>query len=69
MKDMAKYRHRRRIQIFPLNLLVTQKFDFINKVKLLEMPVLFIHGMKDEIVPAAMSQRLFAAAAAPKNYF
>ncbi|GGA19438.1 alpha/beta hydrolase [Okeania sp. KiyG1] len=67
MKDMAKYRHRRRIQIFPLNLLVTQKFDFINKVKLLEMPVLFIHGMKDEIVPAAMSQRLFAAAAAPKK--
>ncbi|NET24820.1 alpha/beta hydrolase [Okeania sp. SIO1I7] len=65
IKDMAKYR--RRIQIFPLNLLVTQKFDFINKVKLLEMPVLFIHGMKDEIVPVTMSQRLFAAAAAPKK--
>lgn len=65
IKDMAKYR--RRIQIFPLNLLVTQKFDFINKVKLLEMPVLFIHGMKDEVVPVAMSQRLFAAAAEPKE--
>ncbi|NEO56012.1 MAG: alpha/beta fold hydrolase [Okeania sp. SIO3B5] len=67
MKDMAKYRHRRRIQIFPLNLLVTQKFDFINKVKLLEMPVLFIHGMEDRVVPVMMSQRLFAAAAAPKK--
>lgn len=67
MKDMAKYRHRRRIEIFPLNLLVTQKFDFIDKVKLLEMPILFIHGMEDEIVPVAMSQKLFAAAAAPKK--
>ncbi|NES74839.1 MULTISPECIES: alpha/beta hydrolase [unclassified Okeania] len=65
IKDMAKYR--RRIQIFPLNLLVTQKFDFIDKVKLLEMPVLFIHGTKDEIVPVDMSQRLFAAAAEPKK--
>ncbi|MDY7007164.1 MAG: alpha/beta fold hydrolase [Cyanobacteriota bacterium] len=67
MKDMAKYRHRRRIQIFPLNLLVSQKFDLINKVKLLEIPILFIHGMEDEIVPAVMSQRLFAAAAEPKK--
>ncbi|NEP81770.1 MAG: alpha/beta hydrolase [Okeania sp. SIO3B3] len=67
IKDMAKYRHRRPIEIFPLNLLVTQKFDFINKVKLLEMPVLFIHGMEDRVVPAAMSQKLFAAAAEPKK--
>lgn len=67
VKDMAKYRHSQ-VQIFPLNLLVTQKFDFINKVKLLQMPVLFIHGMKDQVVPVAMSQRLFAAAAAePKK--
>ncbi|MDJ0555627.1 MAG: alpha/beta hydrolase [Microcoleaceae cyanobacterium MO_207.B10] len=65
IKDMAKYK--RRIQIFPLNLLITQKFDFINKVKSLQMPVFFIHGMNDKIVPATMSQRLFAAAPEPKK--
>ncbi|MGK7921144.1 MAG: alpha/beta hydrolase [Trichodesmium sp.] len=65
IKEMAKYR--RRIQVFPLNLVVTQKFDFINKVKSLQMPVLFIHGMEDRTVPATMSQELFAAAPEPKK--
>jgi len=65
IKDMAKYR--RRIQIFPLKFLVTQKFDFINKVKSIKMPVLFIHGTADETVPVTMSQRLFAAAPEPKK--
>ncbi len=65
IKDMAKYR--RKIQIFPLKLLVTQKFDFINKVKSLQMPVLFIHGMNDETIPATMSQKLFAVAPEPKK--
>ncbi|MGB3512985.1 MAG: alpha/beta fold hydrolase [Microcoleaceae cyanobacterium] len=65
IKDMAKYK--RRIQIFPLNLVITQKFDFINKVKSLEMPVFFIHGMDDKIVPATMSQKLFEAAPDPKK--
>ena len=65
IKDMAQYR--RKIQIFPLKLLVTQKFDFINKVKSLQIPVLFIHGMNDETVPVTMSQKLFAAAPEPKK--
>ncbi len=65
IKDMAKYR--RQIQIFPLKLLITQKFDFINKVKSIKMPVLFIHGMKDRVVPVIMSQKLFAAAPKPKK--
>lgn len=65
MKDIAK--RKRRIQIFPLNLLITQKFDFLNKVKSLQMPVLFIHGMDDQVVPATMSQTLFAAAPKPKQ--
>lgn len=65
IKDIA--RRKRRIQIFPLNLLITQKFDFINKVKSLQMPVLFIHGMNDRVVPATMSQTLFEAAPKPKK--
>lgn len=67
IKDMAKYRYKYKIRIFPLKLLVTQKFDFINKVKSIKVPVLFIHGMKDKVVPVTMSQRLFAAAPEPKK--
>ncbi|MCL2928741.1 MAG: alpha/beta fold hydrolase [Trichodesmium sp. St16_bin4-tuft] len=65
IKDMAKYRYK--IQIFPLKLLITQKFDFINKVKSIKVPVLFIHGMKDQVIPITMSERLFAAAPEPKK--
>ena len=65
IKDMAK--HRYKIQIFPLKLLITQKFDFINKVKSIKVPVLFIHGMKDQVIPITMSERLFAAAPEPKK--
>ncbi len=63
--DMAKYR--RKIQIFPLKLLIAQNFDFINKVKSIKMPVLFIHGINDQTVPVTMSQKLFAAAPEPKK--
>lgn len=31
------------------------------------MPVLFIHGTKDLVVPYTMSQQLFAAASKPKQ--
>ncbi|MEB3339302.1 alpha/beta fold hydrolase [Okeania sp.] len=65
IKDMAQYR--RRIQIFPLKLVVTQKFDFINKIKSIKVPVLFIHGMEDKVIPVTMSQKLFAAAPEPKK--
>ncbi|MEM1172648.1 MAG: alpha/beta hydrolase [Cyanobacteria bacterium P01_H01_bin.35] len=65
IKDMAQYR--RKIQIFPLKLLITQKFDFINKVKSLQMPVFFIHGMNDKTIPVIMSEKLFAAAPEPKK--
>ncbi|MEI6331524.1 MAG: alpha/beta fold hydrolase [Pseudanabaena sp. ELA645] len=59
MSEMAsldpKYR------IFPIDLLIHQRFDSIAKVRSLAVPVLYIHGTADDFVPAAMSQRLYAA--------
>lgn len=54
-------------RFFPVKLLLTQKFESINKVSNLKMPVLFIHGINDSTVPAFMSKELYAAAPKPKE--
>lgn len=64
--DMARHSW---LKIFPANLLITEKFDLINHIKLLQMPILFIHGTNDRTVPSYMSEQLFAVAAAPKELF
>ncbi len=55
------------MRLFPVRLLLTQKFDSLNKVKLLKIPVLFVHGTADTLIPAAMSNKLYAAADEPKQ--
>ena len=55
--------------IFPVRLLLHQRFDSIRKVRSLQMPVLFIHGTADEQVPADMSASLHAAAPHPKQLY
>ncbi|WP_017317466.1 alpha/beta hydrolase [Mastigocladopsis repens] len=59
--------YRNNFWMFPVDLILTQRFDSIMKVPNLKMPVLFIHGTADVIVPAFMSQDLYAAAPEPKK--
>lgn len=61
--------HRRFLQIFPVDLLLTEKFDSLSKVRSLRVPVLFMHGSADSVVPSEMSQRLYDAASEPKQLF
>jgi uncharacterized protein len=51
----------------PMNLVLTQRFDSLAKVAKLRVPVMFVHGTSDRWVPAAMSERLYAAAPEPKR--
>ncbi|MGF1480967.1 MAG: alpha/beta hydrolase [Cyanophyceae cyanobacterium] len=67
MRDMAKYR--RRFEWLPVNLLLTQRFDSIHKIKSLQTPLLLIHGSDDLVVPMHMSQDLYAAATGTKTLF
>ena len=53
--------------IFPVDLILTQRFESIEKLPNLKMPVLFIHGSDDLTVPAFMSQNLYAVAPEPKK--
>jgi hypothetical protein len=57
----------RQFLIFPVQLLLHQRFDSLSKVRSLAMPILFIHGTADPVVPAHMSQTLFTAATEPKQ--
>ncbi|MEO1401316.1 MAG: alpha/beta hydrolase [Cyanobacteria bacterium J06635_1] len=51
----------------PVDLILTQRFDSVAKLPNLKMPVLFIHGLEDDTIPATMSQDLYAAAPTPKT--
>ena len=53
--------------LFPNGFILNQKFDSISKLKSLQVPLLFIHGEYDDIVPALMSKTLFDTAIAPKG--
>lgn len=51
----------------PLQLLMSQKFESIDKIARVRMPVLIVHGTDDRYVPSRFSQELFDAAPANKR--
>jgi fermentation-respiration switch protein FrsA (DUF1100 family) len=64
-KDMAKTMP----LFFLLSPLLPAHYNNLEKVPLLRVPKLFIHGEEDDIVPFPMGQNLFAAAAEPKFFY
>jgi fermentation-respiration switch protein FrsA (DUF1100 family) len=50
-----------RYVLFPVNLFLNQRFDSLAKVGRLKLPVLYIHGTADEIVPFGMGKALYDA--------
>lgn len=61
LSDMAAERN------LPVGALLTQRFDAMERTRALRIPVLFIHGTADSVVPSSMSERLYAAAPSPKR--
>jgi uncharacterized protein len=57
------------LRFFPIDWLLTQQFNSLEKIDNLQMPVLFIHGTADAKVPAVMSQALYEAAPQPKQLY
>jgi fermentation-respiration switch protein FrsA (DUF1100 family) len=45
------------------------RFDSIEKIREVHAPILIVHGTRDEVVPFAMGQELFAAAPEPKRFY
>ena len=51
----------------PIDWLITQKFDTIDKIAKVPAPVLIVHGTGDLLVPYRFSEALYAAARDPKR--
>ena len=54
-------------KLLPLNLIVHQRFDSINKIASLQMPLLMFHGADDRIIPLQVAKQLFEKAPQPKK--
>jgi len=65
ISDMAKIM----FGSFSLNWLFKSRFDSASKIGQLRVPVLILHGNKDQIVPFALGKKLFEAASKPKTFF
>ena len=53
----------------PVGLLMRDPFECTSKLAALPLPVLFVHGEADSIVPVALGRRLHDAAAGPKEWW
>ena len=56
MKDMINYVLP--VNILPVDLILTQKFNSMAKINQIQYPTLIIHGTEDQTVPFEMSERL-----------
>jgi fermentation-respiration switch protein FrsA (DUF1100 family) len=52
----------------PVGALIRTRYDTVSKVPGLRLPLLVLHGERDEVVPFAQGRRLFDAAPAPKRF-
>ena len=56
-----------KFRLFPIEWILTQKFDSVKKVRSLKIPSLFIHGVDDELIPVSIGKALYEAAPQPKQ--
>ena len=64
--DMAMLN--RGYSLFPIKPFLNQRFDSIQKVSRLRLPVLYLHGTDDEVVPISMGRRLFSESGGVKSF-
>lgn len=64
LKDMGEKRY----PIFPVDLLLRERYDSIHKIAKISSPVLVVHSRNDEVIPFEQGQRLYAMAPEPKMF-
>lgn len=62
MDDMAQ----RQFSLLPAKLLIKDRYRSIDRIDQINMPLSWIHGTNDELIPFAMGQSLFDGAKEPK---
>jgi uncharacterized protein len=65
----ARAMARRMFAVPAIAYVVKSRFDSLRKIRDVRAPILVVHGTRDEVIPFAMGQQLFAAAPEPKRFF
>ena len=53
----------------PVSLLLKTKYDSLSKIRNIKVPILIMHGDKDELVPFEHGKRLYDMANEPKEFY
>ena len=53
----------------PVRLILKDRYDSIGKIKMINIPILIMHGEKDDVVPISMGKELFEKANNPKHSY
>jgi fermentation-respiration switch protein FrsA (DUF1100 family) len=53
----------------PMHWLLSGRFPLVERLKHVTMPVLVLHGDRDDIVPIALGREVFDAAPVPKYFY
>ena len=53
----------------PIKYLIKDKYESENKIGNVKIPILILHGQKDNIVPFSMGKKLFDLANDPKEFY
>ena len=61
--DVAKKQY----PFLPIDFLMQDRFDSIDKIKTIKVPLFIVHGDEDYVIPLAQAQKLFDAANHPKE--
>jgi fermentation-respiration switch protein FrsA (DUF1100 family) len=56
-----------RYPLVPVHILLSDRYDSLHKIDNVHMPLLLLHGEKDNVVPTKFGRELFAAAHEPKQ--
>ena len=65
IKDMARVI----LPFLPVGGLLRTKYDSLSKIREIRVPLLVLHGDRDDVVPYEQGRRLFEAANEPKTFF
>ncbi|MGH7817011.1 MAG: alpha/beta hydrolase [Candidatus Binatia bacterium] len=55
--------------ILPIGALLQTRYDVVEKVGKIKVPLLVLHGDRDDVVPYEQGKKVFAAAGEPKEFY
>lgn len=64
-RDVAKVAY----PFLPIRFILRSELDSESKIRSISVPLLFLHGVRDSIIPIGLGRKLFQAANEPKTFY